>query len=182
MNRIILSLIAFLTLTTSVVAQNDNSSRRERQTRINMTEVYERQATRLIKDMKLEKDKQDGFTAMYLDYQAARFNAVNPNGGDQEGTELSTDLKELTDENADELVQKNFARQEKQLEVDKEYYKKFLEYLTPSQAARIFLQTNGGSAAMNAARQMGNFGGGNFGGGMGGRGGGGGFGGGGGGF
>lgn len=141
---------------------NDFTETVERQGRMDMAEVYNKKAESLIKSMKLDKDKRDMFKALYMDYQNARFNAVNPNGGDQEVKENIVDLKSITDENADSLIQKSFARQEKQLAVDKEYYKKFLDILTPSQAAYVFLSP--AANAMTPGRMMGgmmgNFGGG----------------------
>lgn len=125
--------------------ENNNwQKNRERQQNMDITEVYNRMATRLAKQMKLKDDDKDKFTVLYLDYQNARHNAVNPKGGDQETNEANTDLKKLTDEQAKELIEKNFARQEKQLAVDREYLSKFLEFLTPSQAVYIFVRTNPG--------------------------------------
>ncbi|MCQ2095557.1 MAG: hypothetical protein MJY59_02285 [Bacteroidaceae bacterium] len=128
-----------------------------------MTEVYNKEAESLIKDMKLKKDKKDMFKVLYLDYQNARFNAVNPNGGDQEVKEAVVDLKSITDENADSLIQNSFKRQERELAVAKEYYKKFLDILTPAQAAYVFLSPS--ADAMTPGRMMGGMMGG-FGGGM----------------
>ena len=123
----------------------DNNNRRQRQQNIDVTEIYSRQASRLVKNMKLSDEDKDKFTILYLDYQTTRHNVVNPNGGNQESEELRVDFKNLTDEKATELIQKNFERQEKQLAVDKEYLKKFLEFLTPVQAAQVFLMRAGGS-------------------------------------
>jgi hypothetical protein len=134
--------------------------------------VYNRQATRLAKQLELKGDKKDLFTVLYLDYQNARHNAANPKGGDQEGREQRVDYEKLTDEEATELIQKNFDRQEKQLAVDKEYLPKFLEILTPVQTAQVYLSggarpnTNGGG--FPGGRPGGNFGGGRGGGGFGG--------------
>ncbi|MBO7558332.1 MAG: hypothetical protein J6T52_07535 [Bacteroidaceae bacterium] len=165
---------ALMLISTSLFAQGNN--RRERQNNMDITEQYNRQATRLVRSMKLDKSKEDVFTVLYLDYQNARHNAVNPKGGDQEGREQQTNLENLTEEQALDLIQKNFERQERQLAVDKEYFPKFQEILTNAQCAQIFInqfrrpQTN---------NQRGGFGGGRGGGGGGFGGGGGGFGGGG---
>ena len=51
---------------------------------MNIAEVYNRQASRLVKQLKLKDDQKDTFTALYLDYQNARHNAANPQGGDPE--------------------------------------------------------------------------------------------------
>ena len=79
-------------------------------------------------------------------------------------------MQKLTDEQAGELVQKHFAAQEAQLKVDKEYYPKFLEILTPAQAAQVFVPQRGmGQRGRNGGRNGGGRqggGNGNFGGGF----------------
>lgn len=143
MRRKIFLMLVALFATASVFAQDNNERRRERRNDMDIAEVYNRQASRLVKSMKLDDDKKDVFTALYLDYQNTRHNVVNPKGGDKEGDEVNVDFSKLTDEKATELIDNNFLRQEKQLEVDKEYLPKFLEILTPSQAAQIFLRQGG---------------------------------------
>ena len=148
------TMLLFAVLATCLVASaQENEGRRERHERMDMAEVFNRQATRLAKELKLEKDAQHTFTSLYLDYQNTRFNVVNPKGGDQEVKEQNTDITKLTDEEAKELVEKNFDRQEKQLAVDREYYKKFCEILTPSQAARVFLNRGRGMIGRDANQQ-----------------------------
>ena len=143
MKQTIFVMLLALTVTASVSAQGNNERRRERRNDMNIAEVFNRQASRLVKQLKLDKDKEDLFTALYLDYQNTRHNVVNPRGGDSEGEEQRIDFDNLTDERANELIEKNFLRQEKQLEVDKQYLPKFLEILTPAQAAQVFLRPGG---------------------------------------
>jgi len=86
-------------------------------------------------------------------------------------------MKKITDAQATELIQKQFAAQEAQLTVDKSYLPKFLEILTPAQAAQIYIQRGGQRGGMGQqggqGRPGGGFGGGPRGGGNGGFGGGG---------
>ena len=177
MNKSILLVLA-LAFAVTASAQNGNESRRERMNNISLAEINNRMASRLAKQMKLDDETEQKFTALYLDYQNARHNAVNPRGGDQEGAEQSTNFDRLSDEEATELIQKNFDRQEKQLAVDREYLPKFLEIITPAQAAQVFIvrgnnrqggqrNGNGGGNRGNGPRG-GGFGGGGFGGGFGG--------------
>lgn len=136
-------------ISTTVFAQNNNRGQRQR---LDPTEMHNRMAERLAKDMKLDDDKAGFFKVLYLDYQTARQNAVNPKGEVEE----RVDMKKLTDEKATELIEKHFAAQEAQLAVDKEYYAKFIELITPAQAAQIFLQRQGGGmqrqGGMNGGR------------------------------
>lgn len=142
--------LALLLATGTAFAQDGGDRRRTRQDNFDITEVYNRQATRLAKDMKLKDGDKDRFTALYLDYQNTRHNAVNPTGGNQERAEERADLSKLTDEEAAQLIQRNFERQEKQLQVDKDYLPKFLEILTPAQAARVYLQRGGSRPGMGS--------------------------------
>lgn len=165
--------VALVCFATDSYAQNDGrSSRRERQNNVDMSELNNRRATRLAKDMKLDDEINGKFVVLYLDYLAARHNAANPKGGDVETASNRIDYDELTDAEAKELIEKRFAAQDAQLKVDKEYYPKFLEFLTPVQVARVYLNSanaNGarmGTMPMGGMRPMGggNFGAGGFGG------------------
>lgn len=121
---------------TTVFAQNNRR-------RVDPTEVHNRMAERLVKQMKLDDEKEETFKVLYLDYQTARTNAANPKGENEE----EVDLKKITDEQAMELIQKQLAAQEAQLKVDREYLPKFLELITPAQAAHIFVgRTNAQSS------------------------------------
>lgn len=167
----ILTIAVFMVFCITASAQNNQQGRRRR---MDTTEMYNRQAERLVKQMKLDDEKKDLFTVLYLDYMAARQNAANPKG-EEDGDER-VDLKKLTDEKAKELVEKQFARTEAQLKVDKEYYPKFLEFLTPVQVAQVFVQRlsrgnaegqrpGGGFGGGRGGFGGGGFGGGGFGGG-----------------
>lgn len=157
----IAALVLLLMTATTSNAQNTNERGRAR---MNPTELYTRMADRLAKEMKLEDDKAETFKVLYLDYQTARQNAANPKGENAENERI--DMRKLTDAQATELIQKRFQTQEAQLAVDKEYYSKFLEILTPAQAAQIYIQRGGGRGGMNGqGGRGGRFGGGGFGGG-----------------
>ena len=160
MRKLFAFLVVAVIATANVFAQNDNDRRRERRNDMDLAEIYNRQAARLVRQMKLKDDKKDLFTVLYLDYQNARHNAVNPTGGDQEGNEMRVDLDNISDDDALELIQKNFDRQEKQLAVDKEYLPKFLEVLTPAQATRVFINRPGRPEGAQGARGQGGRGGG----------------------
>lgn len=152
-------------------AQDGNNGRRQR---MNRGEMIQRIADRMAQQMNLSTEKAETFKVLYIDYQTARYNAANPKGENE--NEQRVDVTKLTDEQATELIQKQFATQEAQLKVDKEFYPKFLEILTPAQTARVFLpqrnnnngqrQQGGGMRGNGGGRQGGNGGfGGNFGGG-----------------
>lgn len=137
MKRFLFTALTCVLVSVAVMAQNNGGQRQ----RMDPTELYNRQAERLAKQMKLDDEKSAVFKVLYLDYQTARRNAATPRGNAEEER---VDFKKLTDAQATELIQKRFAAQEAQLNVDKEYLPKFLEVLTPSQAAQVYLQRGGG--------------------------------------
>ena len=147
MKKFILSTVAFLLMTVGAIAQNNGGGR----PRFDLTEMNNRQAERLAKQMKLDDDKAEAFKVLYLDYQNARQNAANPKG--EKENDDKVDFKKLTDEQATELIQKQFTTQEAQLNVDKEYLPKFLEILTPAQAAQVYVRRMGMSGNMRQGGQ-----------------------------
>ena len=139
MKRIIISAFVFLLVSAAVMAQNNQGRQRQR---INPAEMYEKMAERLAKQMKLDDDKTNTFKVLYVDYQTARRNAVDPKGNNSDGDER-VNLNKITDEEANALIQKSFNKQEAQLKVDKDYLPRFLEIITPAQAARIYVRGTG---------------------------------------
>ena len=158
--RVFFAVIAMMCVL-SASAQDGNNGRRQR---LNRAEIIQRQSERLVKEMGLSDDKAETFKVLYLDYQTARQNAANPKGEE----ETQPDMKNLTDAQATELIQKHFQTQEAQLKVDKEYYTKFIGILTPVQATKVFIPQRGGfgQGQRGQGRQRGNggFGGGRQGG------------------
>ena len=163
MKKFVFTTLVFVFVATVAMAQGFNGGQRQR---LDPTEMYNRMAERLAKQMKLDDDKEGVFKVLYLDYQTARHNAANPKGENAEDEKI--DLKKITDAQATELIEKQFKGQEAQLAVDKEYLAKFLEILTPAQAAQIFLQRQGMRQGFGGGRPGGGFGGGRPGGGFGG--------------
>lgn len=167
MKKYLLSALAFVLVSVATMAQNGNGGQRQR---MDPTEAYNRMAERLVKQMKLDEDKAEAFKVLYLDYQTARRNAENPKGENAEDEKV--DFKKMTDAQATDLIQKQFAKQEAQLATDKAYLPKFLEILTPVQAAQIYIRRGGmqgergQQGGMGRPGGMGGGPGGNFGGGF----------------
>ncbi|MBQ4276588.1 MAG: hypothetical protein II750_00605 [Bacteroidaceae bacterium] len=154
---------------------NTNMARRATESKV---ESFQDQATQLAKKFKIKKANRDMFTVLYLNWQTDRFNAVNPTGGDQESEESQIDFENMTDSEADAIVEQSIGRQIKQIEVDRKYYQEFKSMVTTQQAAQIFLQERNTAYSMfNMMRNFdfssfsggdfdgGGFGGGGFGGG-----------------
>lgn len=129
---------AMLCLVSFSASAQDGNNRRQR---FDRAEMLQRFADRLSQQMNLSEEKSATFKVLYMDYQMARQNAANPKGENEQ--QENVDMKNLTDQQAGELVQKHFAAQEAQLKVDRDYYPKFLEILTPAQAAQVFLPQRG---------------------------------------
>ena len=161
MKKFVIAALALVLISATAAAQNNGGGRRQR---MNTAEMNNRMAERLADQMKLDSEKANLFKVLYLDYQNARQNAANPKGEEEEER---VNMKKLTDEKATELIDKQLKGQEAQLTVDKEYLPKFLEILTPSQAAYIYLRGAGMRSGNNGRQgnggdRPGGFGGGGF--------------------
>lgn len=153
MKRNLITAIAIMALCLTANAQQQNGGRRQQ---MDPTEVYNRMAERYVKQMKLDDDKAEVFKVLYLDYQTARHNATHPKGGESSDEQAErVDFKKLTDEQAKELIEKQFKGQEAQLQIDKEYLPKFLEILTPAQAAQIYVRQGGNRNGQGQGRPYG---------------------------
>lgn len=147
MKKAVLTVLLFTFAALVAMAQNANGRRQ----RFDPTEVHARTAERLVKQMKLDDEKEEAFKVLYLDYQTARSNAANPKGGNENE---EVDLKKITDEQAMELIEKRLSAQEAQLKVDREYLPKFLELITPAQAAHVFVGRTGAQGSRSVQGSM----------------------------
>lgn len=163
MKKFILAALALVLVSTAAMAQRGNNRQ------FNPAQMYQTMAENLAKQLKLKNEKADQFKLLYIDYQNARANAENPNGAK---ADEKIDVKKMTDEEANALIQQQLAGQEAQLAVDKEYLAKFLEILTPVETAQVFVRRlsmqnmMGGMGNSMRGMNRGGFGGGGFGGGM----------------
>ena len=159
-----LALVAFtmfnLQFTTSMMAQGQNQQNREAM----RTEMINRQADRLVKDLNLKGDEKTAFVETYKAYQREVMESQRDGrtrmGNQQQGNQNE---KKLTDEEAKKAVEQYFERQERQitqmqkkLEIDRRYYEEFSKTLTPQQLARIFQQNNRQNQPGNRQFQQGN--------------------------
>ena len=159
MKKFLITALALVLVTVAASAQNN----RNRQ-RMNPAEMYTTMAENLAKQLKLKKEKAETFKLLYVDYQNARRAAQ---GSTADFTSDLPDVKKMTDEEANQLIADQFAAQEKQLAVDKEFLPKFLEFLTPVEAAQVFVTrlSMGSMMGGNMGNMMRGMGGGRMGGG-----------------
>ena len=166
MKKFLITALALVLVSAVAMAQNN------RRQRSNPAEMYTTMAENLAKQLKLKKEKAENFKLLYVDYQNARRAAQGAAG---DFTAEVPDVKKMTDEEANQLIAEQFESQAKQLAVDKEFLPKFLEILTPVEAAQVFvtrlsMQSMMGGNMGNMMRGgrmgggMGGFGGGGFGG------------------
>lgn len=153
--------VALMVLTMNAMAQRQNMTPEEMAAR--RAEAVARQANQLAKDLNLEGDAKTQFLTTYNEYQSEVF-AVQQT--ERTRTERIEAGKKLTDEQATKQIEENFTRQEQQiarqvlrLQIDKKYYAKFKETLTPQQLLKIFAQRNnqrqGGNFQRNGFGQQG---------------------------
>ncbi|MGN0234151.1 MAG: hypothetical protein ACI4B5_07010 [Bacteroidaceae bacterium] len=142
-------------------------------------EMIAKSGERLAKSFGLDDSKKESFLTIYTEYQTEMF-ATNerPDSKDLEEKKAEGGKKEeLTDAQATERIKANFERQEKQvaqlqkrLEIQKRYYTRFAEVLTPSQTLKAMFpqrtRPQGNSQQRQGGMRPGGFGerGGGFGG------------------
>ena len=170
MKKFLITALALVLVSAVAMAQNN----RNRNQRMNPAEMYSNMADNMAKQLKLKKEKAETFKLLYIDYQNARRAAQGAAG---DFTAETPDVKKMTDEEANQLIQEQFDSQAKQLAVDKEYLSKFLEILTPVETAQVLVPRLSMGSMMGgnmgnmmrgmggAGRMGGGFGGGGFGGG-----------------
>lgn len=108
-------------------------------------EMAERGANRLAKDMDLKDEAKDNFVSLYKEYMTERVKAQRQGDDDTNARRRGEiDYDNLSAEEAKNMVNKRFEQQQALLDVEKTYYKKFSEMLTPQQVARVFTQQRTG--------------------------------------
>lgn len=143
---------------------NDGKDRKEI-----FKEMLTKQAEKLAEDMKLSDDKAADFKTLFQEYKTKEMemkfgNATKKKGA---GKQEKGKRQEMTDAQADSLMNANFETQEKELQLRKEYYAKFKAQVGAANAWKIFApqQMRPGRANGQQNNGRGGFGGG-FGGGM----------------
>ena len=159
MKKFLITALALVLVSAVAMAQNN----RNRQ-RTNPAEMYANMADNMAKQLKLKKEKAETFKLLYVDYQNARRAAQGAAG---DFTAELPDVKKMTDDEANQLIQEQFESQAKQLAVDKQFLPQFLEILTPVEAAQVFVPrlSMGSMMGGNMGNRMRGMGGGRMGGG-----------------
>ena len=126
--------------------RNDDPQRRQRQ--------MEHEALDIAKDLKLDDPTTLWFSNLYVEYRTeldrireeARRDMPRPerrrdnSQTDEPGQMSEKDMKKLSDEDAEKLIQGTFDRTEKELKLKRDYYPRFREKLQPSQLVQIFVR------------------------------------------
>lgn len=127
-------------------------------------EMIAKSGERLAKSFGLDDARKETFQAIYTEYQTEMF-ATNKRPDSKGLEEKKADghkKEELSDAQATELIQANFEKQEKQvaqlqkrLEIQKRYYTRFAEVLTPAQILKAMFPQRPRQQANNQQRQGG---------------------------
>lgn len=163
MKKIVMAMALMAFIGVSAMAQRQNMSPEELAAR--RAEAVERQANQLAKEFNLEGNAKQEFVTTYSAYQSEVTALQQTERMRNDRAENSND-KKLTDEQATKQIEDNFTRQEQQiarqvlrLKIDKKYYEKFQETLTPQQLVKIFVpqrnQRQGANTQRNGFGQQG---------------------------
>jgi Spy/CpxP family protein refolding chaperone len=190
MKKMLLGTFAVLLVgfTTPTMAQDQQDPQGGQDNQQDMSEMIQKRANRLAKDMKLDDNVKTKFVDLYTQYQNDLMGTMKQDRKQQKADQDESDKKdsELSDAEATQKVQESFQRTEQQIErmqkqltVKKAYYDKFKSLLTPQQTMKVMVdqrgmrqRNNNNNNGNNRMGGMGGPGGGGFGGGMGGPGGG----------
>ena len=148
MKKIILTLCIALIAVAGAQAQNSKKSKKDK-SEMNAQEVYKQQAESWATTFELDEENKAKFIDLYMEWQNNRGNIVDKNGYEQKaGADIN--FKKITVEEAEKLIADDFERQKKQAETDEEYYRKFMQYLTPGRAAQMVIQQRSSAAGISS--------------------------------
>ena len=150
MKKIILTLCIALVAVAGAQAQNSKKSKKDKdKSEMNAQDVYKQQAESWATTFELDDETKAKFIDLYMEWQNNRGNIVDKNGYEQKAGE-DINFKKITAEEAEKLMADDFDRQKKQAETDEEYYRKFMQYLTPGRAAQMVIQQRSSAAGMSS--------------------------------
>lgn len=122
----------------TAAAQDDKKDKKQKKDK---TEMLNKRATRVANDLKLDDKTTAWFIPLYVEYQDT-LQAVNRPQMPKPDGEKKAKKAELSDDEALKLIEDNFAKSEKRTALQREYFKKFKEKLTPKQLVSIFVRGN----------------------------------------
>lgn len=141
MKKIILVMLAALVMGSGMSAQAQDDKKEKKQKK-DRTEMLQKRASRLASELKLDDETTAWFTPLYVEYQDT-LQAINRPKMPKKDGEKKSKKTELSDLEAYQLVEDVFAKSEKRVALQREYYKKFKEKLTAKQLVTIFVHENG---------------------------------------
>jgi hypothetical protein len=150
MKKIILTLCIALIAVAGAQAQESKKSKKDKEkSEMNAQEVYKQQAESWATTFELDEENKAKFIDLYMEWQNNRGNIVDKNGYEQKaGADIN--FKKITEAEAEQLIASDFERQKKQAETDEEYYRKFMQYVSPGRAAQIVIQQRSSAAGISS--------------------------------
>ena len=150
MKKIILTLCIALIAVAGAQAQESKKSKKDKEkSEMNAQEVYKQQAESWATTFELDDETKAKFIDLYMEWQNNRGNIVDKNGYEQKaGADIN--FKKITEAEAEQLIASDFERQKKQAETDEEYYRKFMQYVSPGRAAQIVIQQRSSAAGISS--------------------------------
>lgn len=127
--------IGFALLALTAGSLTASAQRNDRDDR--MAKMVERQAENLAKSLKLDDSQKSTFIELYKEYQDTLRAVRRDRGNEQQGDRK--EKKELTDEEAEQLILSSFEQEAKATALKQAYYKKFREHFTANQLVSVFM-------------------------------------------
>lgn len=122
---------------TGIMAQENNSDA-DNDRKEKAKEFITKQAERMAKNLKLDDAKTKTFTDLLVEYRTQEMELRMSSAANRR-QENRKKRSQMTDAQADSLIQARFELEQKQLELKKTYYDKFRKDFTPSQLVNVFM-------------------------------------------
>ena len=116
----------------------ENNSDADNDRKEKAKEFITKQAERMAKNLKLDDAKTKTFTDLLVEYRTQEMELRMSSAANRR-QENRKKRSQMTDAQADSLIQARFELEQKQLELKKTYYDKFRKDFTPSQLVNVFM-------------------------------------------
>ena len=127
-----------------MVNAQPNSENRRPRNRMNMEQVAEMQAAKVVQDLGLDDKTAAQFTDVYKKYMKelddARKAEFASFAKGKEGADGKKKMQAPTDEDIDKMMRSRFVQSRKVLDIREKYYDEFRKFLSPKQVQKIYDQ------------------------------------------
>ena len=127
-----------------MVNAQPNSENRRPRNRMNMEQVAEMQAAKVVKDLGLDDKTAARFTDVYKKFMKEMDDVRKEEFANfakgKEGVDGKKKMQAPTDEDIDKMMRSRFVQSRKVLDIREKYYDEFRKFLSPKQVQKVYDQ------------------------------------------